>query len=95
MNTQPYVISFGCTPDAGLINMSIHVIQVTYIAYGRSATAYLWIYVICWYYIHLYTFVNVRLDCRNAMLCGTRDVVIRQYERVQRQAARVDCKNQV
>ena len=36
--------------------------------------------------------VMVRLDYCNALLCGAREDVIRQLERLQRQAARVVCK---
>ena len=42
---------------------------------------------ICKLLVH--TLVTVRLDYGNALLCGARDSVIRQLERVQRQAARV------
>ena len=38
------------------------------------------------------TLVTVRLDYGSALLCGARDSVIRQLERVQRQAAMVVCK---
>ena len=38
------------------------------------------------------TLVMVRLDYCNALLCGAREDVIRQLERLQRQAARVVCK---
>ena len=34
----------------------------------------------------------VRLDYCNALLCGAREDVIRQLERLQRQAAKVVCK---
>ena len=40
----------------------------------------------------LVSLVTVRLDYGNALLCGAIDSVIRQLERVQRQAARVVCK---
>ena len=40
----------------------------------------------------LHTLVMVRLDYCNALLCGAREDVIRQRERLQRQAARVVCK---
>ena len=40
----------------------------------------------------VHTLVMVRLDYCNALLCGTREDVIRQLERLQRQAARVVCK---
>ena len=45
---------------------------------------------ICKLLVH--TLVTVRLDYGHALLCGARDCVIRQLERVQRQAARVFCK---
>ena len=41
----------------------------------------------------VHTLVIVRLDYCYALLCGAREFVIRQHERVQRQAARVVCKN--
>ena len=41
----------------------------------------------------VHTLVMVRLDYCNALLYGTREDVIRQLERLQRQAARVVCKN--
>ena len=40
----------------------------------------------------VHTLVMVRLDCCNVLLCGAREDVIRQLERLQRQAARVVCK---
>ena len=40
----------------------------------------------------VHTLVMVRLDYCNALLCGAREDVIRQHERLQRQAARVVCK---
>ena len=40
----------------------------------------------------VHTLVMVRLDYCNALLCGAREDVIRQLERLQRQAARVVCK---
>ena len=40
----------------------------------------------------VHTLVTVRLDHGNTLLCGARDGVIRQPERVQRQAARVVCR---
>ena len=40
----------------------------------------------------VHTQVMVRLDYCNALLCGAREDVIRQLERLQRQAARVVCK---
>ena len=40
----------------------------------------------------VHTLVIVRLDYCNALLCGARGDVIRQLERLQRQAARVVCK---
>ena len=48
-------------------------------------------------YVHVckllaHTLVMVRLDYCNALLCGAREDVIRQLERLQRQAARVVCK---
>ena len=43
-------------------------------------------------YILVHTLVMVRLDYCNALLCGAREDVIRQLERLQRQAARVVCK---
>ena len=45
---------------------------------------------ISWHILH--TLVMVRLDYCNALLCGAREDVIRQLERLQRQAARVVCK---
>ena len=45
---------------------------------------------ICKLLVH--TLVTVRLDYGSALVCGARDVVIRQLERVQRQAARVVCR---
>ena len=40
----------------------------------------------------VHTLVMERLDYCNALLCGAREDVIRQLERLQRQAARVVCK---
>ena len=40
----------------------------------------------------VHTPVMVRLDYCNALLCGTREDVIRQLEQLQRQAARVVCE---
>ena len=40
----------------------------------------------------VHTLVMVLLDYCNALLCGAREDVIRQLERLQRQAARVVCK---
>ena len=40
----------------------------------------------------VHTLVMVRLDYCNALLCGASEDVIRQLERLQRQAARVVCK---
>ena len=40
----------------------------------------------------VHTLVMVRLDYCNALLCGAREDIIRQLERLQRQAARVVCK---
>ena len=40
----------------------------------------------------VHTLVMVRLDYCNALLCGAKEDVIRQLERLQRQAARVVCK---
>ena len=39
-----------------------------------------------------HTLVMVRLDYCNALLCGAREDVKKQLERLQRQAARVVCK---
>ena len=44
---------------------------------------------ICKLLVHTCT---VRLDYCNALLCGAREHVVRQLERLQRQAARVVCK---
>ena len=40
----------------------------------------------------VHTLVMVRLDYYNALFYGAREDVIRQLERLQRQAARVVCK---
>ena len=40
----------------------------------------------------VHTLVMVRMDYCNALLCGAREDIIRQLERLQRQAARVVCK---
>ena len=40
----------------------------------------------------VHTLVTVRLDYCNALLCGARKDLIRQLERLQRQATRVVCK---
>ena len=52
---RAYQLRYGCTLDVGL-NMTMYTTRVcksanyyTYIAYGRYATAYLLIYVSCWY----------------------------------------------
>ena len=42
--------------------------------------------------LQVHTLVMVRLDYCNALLCGAREDVIRQLERLQRQATRVVCK---
>ena len=42
--------------------------------------------------ILVHTLVMVRQDYYNALLCGAREDVIRQLERLQRQAARVVCR---
>ena len=40
----------------------------------------------------VHTLVMERMDYCNALLCGAREDVIRQLERLQRQAARFVCK---
>ena len=42
--------------------------------------------------LRVHTLVMVRLDYCNALLCGAREDVIRQLERLQRQTAKVVCK---
>ena len=44
------------------------------------------------YKLLVHTLVMVRLDYCNALLCGAKEDVIRQLERLQRQTARVMCK---
>ena len=46
----------------------------------------------CFLWLLVHTLVMVRLDYCNVFLCGVREHVIRQLERLQRQAARVVCK---
>ena len=83
----------GCILDSKL-NMSQHVSRVC-----KSANYYLdcirkirnFISMdVCKLLVH--TLVMVRLDYCNALLCGEREDVIRQLERIQRQAARIVCK---
>ena len=89
---QPCVTSLGCTLDVRL-NITMHATWVC-----KPANYYLhWLRKIrnclsldiCKLLVH--TLVTVRLDYGNALLSGTKDGVIRQLERVQRQAARVVC----
>ena len=44
------------------------------------------------YKLLVHTLVMVRRDYCNALLCGAREDVIKQLERLQRQAVRVVCK---
>ena len=90
IHTQPWVTSLGCTLDVEL-NMSMHATRVCkspnyYLHCIRKIRNCLSLD-IC--KLMVYTLVTVRLDYGNAMLCGARDSIIRQLERVQRQAARV------
>ena len=93
IHTQPCITSLGCTLDVEL-NMSMHATRVCKSAnYNlhciRKIHNYLYLD-ICKLLVH--TFVTVRLDHGNALLCGARYSVFSQLERVQRQTARVDCK---
>ena len=92
-NIHPCVTSLCCTLDVGLI-MSMHATRIC-----KSANYYLH----CIRKIHnflsldicrllAHTLVTVRLDYGNGLICGAMDGVIRQRERVQKQAARVVCK---
>ena len=85
--------SLGCILDSKL-NMSQHVSRVC-----KSANYYLHCIRKIRNFISMdackllvHTLVMVRLDYCNALLCGAREDVIRQLERLQRQAARVVCK---
>ena len=93
ISSRSAVTSLGCILDSKL-NMSQHVSRVC-----KSANYYLhcigkirnFISMdVCKLLVH--TLVMVRLDYCNALLCGAREDVIRQLERLQRQAARVVCK---
>ena len=93
IHTPPCVTSLGCTLDVEL-NMSMHATRVC-----QSANYYLHSIRkirncisldICKLLVH--TLVTVRLDYGIALLCGARYGVIRQLERVQKQAATVVCK---
>ena len=85
--------SLGCILDSKL-NMSQHVSRLC-----KSANYYLHCIRKIRNFISMdackllvHTLVMVRLDYCNALLCGAREDVIRQLERLQRQAARVVCK---
>ena len=85
--------SLGCILDSKL-NMSQHVSRVCkstnyYLHCIRKIRNFISMDA-CKLLVH--TLVMVRLDYCNALLCGEREDVIRQLERLQRQAARVVCK---
>ena len=93
ISSRSAATSLGCILDSKL-NMSQHVSRVC-----KSANYYLhcirkirnFISMdVCNLLVH--TLVMVRLDYCNALFCGAREDVIRQLERLQRQAARVVCK---
>ena len=93
ISSRSAATSLGCILDSKL-NMSQHVSRVC-----KSANYYLhcirkirnFISMdVCKLLVH--TLVIVRMDYCNALLCGAREDVIRQLERLQRQAARVVCK---
>ena len=93
ISSRSAATSLGCILDSKL-NMSQHLSRVC-----KSANYYLhcirkirnFISMdVCKLLVH--TLVMVRLDYCNALLCGAREDVIRQLERLQRQAARVVCK---
>ena len=90
ISSRSAATSLECILDSKL-NMSQHVSRVC-----KSANYYLhcirkirnFISIdVCKLLVH--TLVMVRLDYCNALLCGAREDVIRQLERLQRQAARV------
>ena len=85
--------SLGCILDSKL-NMSQHVSCVCksanyYLHFIRKIRNFISMDA-CKLLVH--TLVMVRLDYCNALLCGAREDVIRQLERLQRQAVRVVCK---
>ena len=93
ISSRSAVTSLGCILDSKL-NMSQHVSRVC-----KSANYYLHCIRKIRNFISMdackllvHTLVIVRLDYCNALLCGAREDVIRQLERLQRQAARVVCK---
>ena len=82
---SPSVTNRGCTLDMELTCLYMRLEYV-----NQQTITYIVSLDICKLLVH--TLVRVRLDYGNAMLCGARDSVIRQLERVQREAARVVCK---
>ena len=93
ISSRSAATSLGCILDSKL-NMSQQVSRVC-----KSANYYLHCIRKIRNFISMdackllvHTLVMVRLDYCNALLCGAREDVIRQLERLQRQAARVVCK---
>ncbi len=93
IESKSCVTSLGCTLDSGL-TMASHASRIS-----KSANYYLYCIRkirncltldMCKLLVH--TLVIARLDYGNALLYGATDDVLRQLERVQRQAARVVCK---
>ena len=93
ISSRSAATNLGCIIDSKL-NMSQHVSRVCKSAnYDLHCIRKIRNFIsmdVCKLLVH--TLVMVRLDYCNALLCGTREDVIRQLERLQRQAARVVCK---
>ena len=93
IDTQPCVTNLGCVLDVGLV-MSSYAARMCKSAYHhlrciRKIRNCIHMEA-CKLLVH--SLVTSRLDYSNALLCGARDDVIKQLERVQRIAARVVCK---
>ena len=93
ISSRSAATSLGCILNSKL-NMSQHVSRVCksvnyYLHCIRKIRNFISMDA-CRLLVH--TLLMVRLDYCNALLCGAREVVIRQLEQLQRQAARVVCK---
>ena len=93
IDTQTCVTNLGCVLDVGLV-MSGHAARMCKSAYHHLRCIRKIRNCIpmeaCKLLVH--SLVTSRLDYSNALLCGARDDVIKQLERVQRIAARLVCK---
>ena len=93
ISSRSAATSLGCILDSKL-NMSQNVSRVcksaNYYSHCIRKIRNIISMDVCKLLVH--TLVMVRLDYCNALLCGAREDVIRQLERLQRQAARVVCK---